>query len=217
VSSRSAAVWIYDSFAEKLTVHLIKKIFTAGTNNSFQIKGWVELPTILRSFLEKYGINSENIVSYSNFGEEMFQMIVSAVSPAIIGFIELVCASIIFMIVISLVRIISRYASRLFKIPVLAQVNGFFGAVFGVCKGACVVWLIVAMIRLFTEFFGMPSSLILKNILESSVIFKLLYNFDPIGLGQLFSGAKSSVYEILPLGGSKRKNSLSFNLKNFKL
>ncbi len=95
--------------------------------------------------------------------------------------IKTISMVIIFVVLQLLVQIVSRALDTVFKLPVLHQVNSLLGGVFGLLKGALVVFLICAVLQLALPVITAkyPNS---DQDIGRSNIYKYLYVHNPVYL-----------------------------------
>lgn len=102
------------------------------------------------------------------------------------GFIEpnciLIIRTIVFVVIFILVnlalRIAAAAAQLIGKIPVIGKVNAFLGLVLGLIEGLIAVFVVCLVTRMIVSLCGANSILFNQTAIDSTVLFKVFYNFD---------------------------------------
>lgn len=165
---------VYNNFIRQGVIEQIELSISSGNVNFGSLSATI--PSFIYNSLSYYGITPENINHIINNGKgDISNELERLVSPV---FIELICIalSVIFFLIFSLLSgIASRYCSKIFKIPVLKQINTTLGALFGMFKGYIVVTIIVFCIKTVGQVTYKNLSLFLYDNIESTIIFKYMY------------------------------------------
>ncbi len=96
-------------------------------------------------------------------------------SGFLIRIMSIVITFIVAYLIMCIVRIILAAVS---EAPVISGLNHFAGLILGVVKGAVIIWILFALLRLSYIVGGTESSL-LGQVRESEVL-SLMYNFNPV-------------------------------------
>ena len=102
-----------------------------------------------------------------------------AAAPVIKMLMRVVLTVLLYIIFRLLVRLIAFAGDRIARLPVLSQLNGLFGAILGIVKGALVVLILTAVIRAVIPMVESPKILTEQNI-QNSHVFRYLYEHNPI-------------------------------------
>jgi uncharacterized membrane protein required for colicin V production len=210
IFSGKAANLLYEFFIKDV---LAKKISLATMEKSSE-KIICMLPKILRPTASVFGITQENIgkiIEKSNADK----IILELVSPIVISFLQIICSTVIFFLLMMFAKLFASRICKIFKFQILSQINGFLGGILGISKGVCVLWAIFSIMKLIFVLSGNIPSFLSEKIIESTHIFKYIYNF---GFSDGFPiESKISIYDILPTSGSKRTVGSSLISKFFRL
>ena len=175
--SNFLASWVYTAFVQQtLTTNLQQMIDTQGINsaiaNSFSaLPNWVM--GMLGFFLSIFGLDSS---AYTND----FQVPNSAatavsasveylIQPVITGMFRLVIGVVISIIIFIIIKILVKKLARVFKIPVVKQINKLLGGVLGLAEAAILVFFAV---NIFSGVLEFSNPEMLNNPMISGAVFK---------------------------------------------
>ena len=175
--SNFLASWVYTAFVQQtLTTNLQQMIDTQGINsaiaNSFSaLPNWVM--GMLGFFLSIFGLDSSvytNDFQVSNSaatavsasGENLIQ-------PVITGMFRLVIGVVISIIIFIIIKILVKKLARVFKIPVVKQINKLLGGVLGLAEAAILVFFAV---NIFSGVLEFSNPEMLNNPMISGAVFK---------------------------------------------
>ena len=100
------------------------------------------------------------------------------VKPYSTLFIRTVAFGVIFLLVNLALRIAAAAAKLVNKMPVIGKVNSLLGFVLGLIEGIIAVFVVCLAIRLVVSIIGAGSILFNQTAIDSTFLFKWLYNFD---------------------------------------
>lgn len=180
-ASRFLSVWVYESFIENGIRESIYNSVTEAFNSSTSVTSTVfeGLPAPVSGLLATFGISPESLFSNTVFTPENS---IKAVSEAILSTVSAAVISLLFMMIIVLLfilfnillkKFVVKNVLKVFKIPVLKQLNGLLGGAVGLCEGiiVCVVLTILCAIYvpLNSDFF------INQTLINQSYFFSQIY------------------------------------------
>ncbi|GMB10932.1 MAG: CvpA family protein [Candidatus Improbicoccus devescovinae] len=187
LSCRYVASFIFDNFLYSFLEKLINKsLLNIGFINQHKILE--NLPWLIRVFIPSDDFGNKyigNIVTTKNNGEFVIALI-NLISPIIINVLTGVCAAVIYWIFSIIIKFIVNYVSKIFKFPVLTRINGMLGGVFGILKGICVLWVFICIFNIFAASNSRSFKLMSQDNINSSLIFKKIYKFNPVSFIFLF-------------------------------
>lgn len=175
--SNFLASWVYTAFVQQtLTTNLQQMIDTQGINsaiaNSFSaLPNWVM--GMLGFFLSIFGLDSS---VYTNDFQvpNSAAVVVSAsvenlIQPVITGMFRLVIGVVISIIIFIIIKILVKKLARVFKIPVVKQINKLLGGVLGLAEAAILVFFAV---NIFSGVLEFSNPEMLNNPMISGAVFK---------------------------------------------
>lgn len=175
--SNFLASWVYTAFVQQtLTTNLQQMIDTQGINsaiaNSFSaLPNWVM--GMLGFFLSIFGLDSSvytNDFQVSNSAATAVSASVeNLIQPVITGMFRLVIGVVISIIIFIIIKILVKKLARVFKIPVVKQINKLLGGVLGLAEAAILVFFAV---NIFSGVLEFSNPEMLNNPMISGAIFK---------------------------------------------
>lgn len=171
------ASWVYTAFVQQtLTTNLQQMIDTQGINsaiaNSFSaLPNWVM--GMLGFFLSIFGLDSSvytNDFQVSNSAAAAVSTSVeNLIQPVITGMFRLVIGVVISIIIFIIIKILVKKLARVFKIPVVKQINKLLGGVLGLAEAAILVFFAV---NIFSGVLEFSNPEMLNNPMISGAVFK---------------------------------------------
>lgn len=176
--SNFLASWVYTAFVQQtLTTNLQQMIDTQGINsaiaNSFSaLPNWVM--GMLRFFLSIFGLDSSVYtndfqVPNSAAAAVSTSVVENLIQPVIIGMFRLVIGVVISIIIFIIIKILVKKLARVFKIPVVKQINKLLGGVLGLTEAAILVFFAV---NIFSGVLEFSNPEMLNNPMISGAVFK---------------------------------------------
>ena len=175
--SNFLASWVYTAFVQQtLTTNLQQMIDTQGINsaiaNSFSaLPNWVM--GMLGFFLSIFGLDSSvytNDFQVPNSAAAAVSTSVeNLIQPVITGMFRLVIGVVISIIIFIIIKILVKKLARVFKIPVVKQINKLLGAVLGLAEAAILVFFAV---NIFSGVLEFSNPEMLNNPMISGTVFK---------------------------------------------
>ena len=175
--SNFLAPWVYTAFVQQtLTTNLQQMIDTQGINsaiaNSFSaLPNWVM--GMLGFFLSIFGLDSSvytNDFQVSNSAAAAVSTSVeNLIQPVITGMFRLVIGVVISIIIFIIIKILVKKLARVFKIPVVKQINKLLGGVLGLAEAAILVFFAV---NIFSGVLEFSNPEMLNNPMISGAVFK---------------------------------------------
>lgn len=175
--SNFLASWVYTAFVQQtLTTNLQQMIDTQGINsaiaNSFSaLPNWVM--GMLGFFLSIFGLDSS---AYTNdfqvpnsAATAVSTSVENLIQPVITGMFRLVIGVVISIIIFIIIKILVKKLVRVFKIPVVKQINKLLGGVLGLAEAAILVFFAV---NIFSGVLEFSNPEMLNNPMISGAVFK---------------------------------------------
>ena len=165
--------YIQDNFLKNI---IIERFFNVCSKSDVH-----HFPKHLLVFFNFCGVSDsilEKTIHKPNSGEILF----SLASPFIINAVRIVIGSIIFAIIISVFKKISKISCKIFSAPVLSQFNSLVGALLGVLKGIFIVWGCILFLKVALIYWSDPPEIFSGDSIRCSFIFSKFYYFNPMAM-----------------------------------
>ena len=138
------------------------------------------LPGFLSNTLSSRGITSTHIEnSLSSAGDNAAPATADLISPAVIWLLQLLLTVVLFFILLVFVRLLIKLLGNVLRLPVLRQVDGLLGGVFGIFRGVVYIFLACVLLQLIMPITG-SSADAMKNVLDSSFVYQFIFFNNPI-------------------------------------
>ena len=175
--SNFLASWVYTAFVQQtLTTNLQQMIDTQGINsaiaNSFSaLPNWVM--GMLGFFLSIFGLDSSvytnDFQGPNSAAAAVSTSVENLIQPVITGMFRLVIGVVISIIIFIIIKILVKKLARVFKIPVVKQINKLLGGVLGLAEAAILVFFAV---NIFSGVLEFSNPEMLNNPMISGAVFK---------------------------------------------
>lgn len=166
---------IYNSFLEQTVTENVNNYMSSYGFDYLIDNSISALPEWIRWLVSLFGGSSENVVQYvsqsvSSAQTNATQAVTQTLESLAVSALQIVLMIVLFIIVYIIVRKLIRLVSKVFKAPVLRQVNGFFGGVLGAVNGLLIAWIAVNVFGLIAQMTGND---IISNELIDGTLFRL--------------------------------------------
>lgn len=125
--------------------------------------------------VEKLEKNKEQATT--DFGTTIADEIVE---PIVVPLIRGIMLIVIFAICIIIVNLVARLFQDFYKIPIIGGINSFLGGVLGIFKAIIIILILVSISKAIISVTGNNLSYFNSDVIQSSFIFKYLYNLKLI-------------------------------------
>lgn len=166
--------FIYDNLVGKIT-EALQKTAGQGVEQKAQV-----LQDSLPSFLGS-SLSGDGFLSALNSSiEKAAPQIANLLSPSVIGFTRLVITVILFSALYFVVRILVRFISSAFRLPVLHQIDMMAGGVVGFLSGCAIVLLLCMLLQIALPMMKDGLFGITQEGLKSSWVYHTIYEKSPV-------------------------------------
>lgn len=171
------ASWVYTAFVQQtLITNLQQMIDTQGINaaitNSFSaLLDWAM--GMMGFFLSLFGtdasIYTNDFQIPNQTATTVSVSVEQLIQPIITGFFQMVIGAVISIIVFILIKLLVNKLAKVFKIPVVKQVNQLLGGVFGLVEAAILVFFAV---NIYSGVLELSNPEMLNSPMISGAVFK---------------------------------------------
>ena len=178
--SRFLAQWIFDAFLQQpLTQAIADAITESGATTAEGIQN--ALPGYLQSLLGWTGSGAQALSGMiASSADTVAKAVMTVVSPAVINLLMVVLTIVLFFVFLLLIRLALRLLDKVAKAPVLRQVNGLLGVLFGMGKGLLIVWLLCALATVVVPLWLGDGGAWFRDAINGSYLFGALSSANPI-------------------------------------
>ena len=138
-----AAQWVFSTFLqESLTRQIAEALQSAPAADAAEAVLSV-VPEILRGGLEAFGITSDAInQAVAGTSGQAAAAVVAVLSPMVVSVLRGLFALVLFVFLLVIFRILSGVVCRIFRLPVLRQLDKGLGILLGVAQAALITVLL---------------------------------------------------------------------------
>ena len=176
--------YMYSEFFLPKMTDMIEKSILSGSTGQTLAELFNSKPRFFTDILNRYSTVGE-VESFYNAGESVSVTDISSfmASPIARTVSNILGFALIFIVLLVALSVLTLILDKACKLPVLKSANALLGIVSGAVLGLFFAWLIAAVIggalphlsKAYPEAFE-------PSVLESSVVLKWLYNFNPLTL-----------------------------------
>lgn len=180
----AAAQWVFDTlFRGALVEKIQESLSSLGTDNPAVVIQSVlsSLPDFLVRALEEAGVTVAALTrTISLQSGAAAEMIADSLSPVFVSFLKVLAVIVLFLLFTMLTRVLADLLSAAFHLPMLWQINGLLGGVFGFLLALMSVWVVISMVRVFTPMLAISAQQQLDDALNHSLIVGALVKWNPL-------------------------------------
>lgn len=138
------------------------------------------LPDVVVRLLEAGGITQSSVThAAGGASKDLAANITAALSPIFIGVIKVFAVIILFILFMLIIKALASLVSGIFKLPVLAQINGVLGGIFGFFLSAIVIWVIVAVLGFVSPLLDSTAKKTVDTAVADSYVAKTMVDLNP--------------------------------------
>ncbi len=154
---------------------------TAGLSVAQQISSMIEaLPGFISNALQPEQLESQISAAWASGAATATDVVVDYIARPIVVMLLRVVLVLILLIVFSLlVKLAVKTGDAIARLPLLTQLNSFLGILIGMIKGAFVILLLMAVLRMIVSSISEPKIFSQENI-SSSALFEYVYENNPL-------------------------------------
>lgn len=178
--SEPVAEWAYKSFFREAMVEKISTSIT-GRDRVEAVKTVFEsFPDVIQRALESFGVTEGSVIVQLGDGvDSLAESIADAMSPMLIGLVRVLAMVVLFVLLLVIIRAVAALLTGIFELPMLKGINRLMGGVFGLLMAIVVIWVVLACVQAFVPLLSLELQLKVTDLLSDSVVFKMLYDFNP--------------------------------------
>lgn len=138
------------------------------------------LPGFISNAIHSAGTQEQISSALAGGVQNAAEAIVDYVARPVVVMLLRIILVVLLMIVFSLVvKLVAKTGDRIARLPLLTQLNSLLGVVIGLIKGAFILLLLTAVLRICLPMVSSPQIFTEENI-KSSSLFQLVYEQNPL-------------------------------------
>ena len=152
---------------------------------------WAALPKTVTVAAENFGITAQSVsgavhdqIQAGGSVQQIVQRSVETVArPIIVPLIKTIIGTVLLFIFMFAVKLLAKTVGRVFRLPILRQVDSILGIVLGLIKGLLIAAILCIIISTVVGLTPNGFWCFTKENIEASAIFRLLARLSPFYIG----------------------------------
>ncbi len=180
----TVAQWVFDALFRDALVEKIGSIVAVyGTDNvaAAAESFFDSMPGLVQRAMAVSGITLDSVLRHIAEGSgQAAERIADALAPVFVGFLKVMAVILLFLLLVILVRVLANMLSSAFRLPILRQVNGLLGGLFGFLLAALALWVIVAAVGVFIPMLTAERQQHIAELLAKTHLLRWLFKIDAL-------------------------------------
>lgn len=180
----AAAKWVFNvMFRDALVEKIGASLSSLGAETiGASVKNVLEtLPDFLVRALAEAGITANRLEAVvATQSGQAAELITDALAPVFISFLKVLAVLVLFLLFMVLVRLLADVVSGLFYLPLLRELNGLLGGVFGFLMALIVLWVVLSALWVFQPMLSPEAQSDLASALDKSILAGLISTLNPM-------------------------------------
>lgn len=163
--SKALAQFIYDTFLQQTIIANIEQMILdkgteyALTNSLDAVPQWIS--AVISFTVGLFGITfneyEQNMVVVNNITGSIANSIEGALSSVIVTVLTVILVIVLFIILFLIVKRLIKLINRVFRIPVIKQLNQLLGLLLGAGEGIVFVWCVINLLYMIITFMDLST------------------------------------------------------------
>ncbi len=171
---------IYESFMKNGLYERVYELTDRFRGEELILEVYEPLPDFVKNLLEEQGISRNSLIlGATGTDEKVTEFIVDAISPVFVLIINFFVVILLFLIIMIAISAIGKLISPILNLPVLSQIDGTLGGVFGLVFAIIIMWVVLTIIHFLSFLLSSDQLVFFETTVNSSFIFKFFVNFNP--------------------------------------
>lgn len=174
------ATFLYDTFFREGLYDRVLAVAEGKTGAEAVDSMFASMPDFVVRLLQINGITKTSVsLNMGDAAKDIAQAVTSALSPVFISIIKIFALIILFILFMMIIKALASLLSGLFKLPVLAQINGLLGGVFGFLFAGVLIWVVFSLIAFLSPILDPSWQKSVESTVNSSVVTKFIMSANP--------------------------------------
>lgn len=174
------SAWIFDTFFKQGLYDRVLKIAQGKTGPEAVTSLFEGLPEFVVRLLGMNGITESSVSHTVNSSAvDIAGGVTTALSPVFISIIKVFAVIILFVLCMLVVKGLASLISGIFRLPVLHQLNGLLGGIFGLLSCAVIVWVAFSLFTFLSPMLDAKGQKTVDDALDKSIVTKHIVALNP--------------------------------------
>lgn len=183
------AQWVFDAFFRDAMVEKLSGSLQslAGQSLATALEQVLStMPDFLARAMREAGVTASSVSgSISGQADQAAVMITNYLAPVFVNFLKVLAVIVLFFLFMTLVRMLASLVGKLLRLPIIEQLDGLLGGLFGFLLALVSVWIIIAALSVFKPMLDVSTQAQVDTALSNSIIAGVFVKMNP--LAGLFS------------------------------
>ena len=172
--------WIFNSFIRQGIYDRVSETLKKEETREAVSSVFETLPDFFVDMLSQKGINEITVATQAvGTKDDISNFVVNAISPVFILMVQFFAMILLFILFLILIRFVASIVTKLFSIPILAQLNALLGGVFGFLFSVIITWLAISLLMVAIGTFDQETALNIENAVNNSYLAKYIFELNP--------------------------------------
>lgn len=180
------AQWAFDTlFRAALVEKISETIVSLGGGDAATALDEVlgNLPDFIVRALSAAGVSAGSIEgAIASQSGRAAELIADSLAPVFVGFLKVLAVLVLFLLFMVAVRLLADLLAGVFHLPILRQLDGILGGLFGLLFALVSVWIVISAVQVFTPMLATEAQLNIQAALRNSVIAGTVIRGNPLGV-----------------------------------
>lgn len=175
--SNFLASWIYSSFVQQSLITNLQQMINTQGIDSAVANSFSALPSwamgIFGFFLSLFGCDSSIYTNDFHIADSTVTTVSTSIEkliqPIVTGLFQMLIGAVVSIIIFILIKILINRLAKIFRIPVVKQINQFLGGILGLAEAAILVFLVV---NIYSGVLDLTNPEMLNSPMLSGAVFK---------------------------------------------
>ncbi len=182
----AVAQWVFDAlFRDALVSRVNEGLAAIGTDSvELALQNVLSsLPDFLTRALTDAGVTVSSLQGIlANSNAEAAEVITDSLAPVFVSYLKVLAVIVLFFLFVLLVRPLSQLIAGIFRLPLLRQVDGLLGGVFGLLLALVALWVAVSAVQVFLPMLTGSVQADVQVALDHSILAGALIRINPLSI-----------------------------------
>ncbi len=177
-----AAQWLYGALFRDALVEKIRDAVMSISGPDAAQAVLEGLPDFIVRALEAAGVTKATLTgSLASQSGEAATLLAAALEPVFVSFLKVLTVFGLFLLFMLITRVLANLLSTAFELPLLSQINGALGGVFGFLMALLLIWILLSALKIFLPMLSLETQASLTDGVRGSVVMKVIAGMNPLG------------------------------------
>lgn len=179
--SQPVAGWVYDVSLKNVMLDGLTQAIGSNTGADTAEAVFSSLPGWLAGLLQSNGLDQQNLeILLAQSGSQTAQAAEAVLRPVVVQLLRVVIAFIMFLVFSILLGVVTHALGKVFRLPLLRQIDGLLGGVVGLLQGIVCCVLLCLLLQWMVGSNPDPSGQWIHDGVSQSFVCQTVSQFLPV-------------------------------------